>query len=185
MRADIPGKYEPVLLLEAGSFDQISVDIIFDPTCRGCYIFEETFRKLKQKYGKRLKERYHIVSRLNQPDYALRLYFVASHRGLGDRMRSALFATQFERMRPLSKEENVVALAQSFGLAQVYESEKNSAAINEQISDARRFAKQLKLNYFPSVVIERSILAEPSSDNLSAIFDHLLRTRPDHAVTRK
>ena len=187
----LQGEYE--LLGGAPSLhqaDQVVMEEFVNFTCPHCDHFRGHAQRLYTKYQTRLKRE--VVPVLfptrstdgkpsKQPDFPVRLFFVAERNGKGDEAEQILFDAAFRYGVDIYDAEVVSKLAERLELAKVYAAEKNAAWVDRKIVAAEARANAIDLHGTPTVVLQATIKAKSQRgwdayiDNLDRLIEQLLK----------
>ncbi|MGK0289944.1 MAG: thiol:disulfide interchange protein DsbA [bacterium] len=180
--AGIEGHFDRVGKLPAEkSLDQVRVVEIFSFTCPHCFNFNSAVKKLKKKFGNKIKLVSYPIgwSGLNPS----KLYYIAKATSdkKAEETKDFIFTAVFDSgIREINNPQVINFIANQVGLKKEYEEKKDSVSILDAIRYGKTYAKDFKVTGTPTLIIEGSIKAGGNVDNLAKIINSLLKKPVDY-----
>lgn len=178
----IEGDYEAIAPLPAKhSLDVVVLEEFLNFTCPHCNNFRKAAKPLLAKYGKRLRTENVPILFRGQPDFPLRLYYIAEKAGRTREVKEAIFDATFLYGVNIYDPKVVGYLARSVGLAEEFSSNYDAEWVSHKIREAQRRADSAGVQATPTIVLNGSIRLVPRSGmqafvaNLDRIIAQLLK----------
>lgn len=180
--SQVEGVFETIGPVPAAhSQDVVTLEEFINFTCPHCNNFREASKPLFSKYGRRVQTTTVPILFQGQPDFPLRLYFVAERVGRGDEMKDLIFDAAFRYGVNIYDPKIVSYMARSSGLADTLQAEGNAAWVDEKIKAAAARADQAGVTATPTIVVNGALRLVPQTgmqayvNNLDRVIAQLLK----------
>ncbi|MBB3226074.1 putative DsbA family dithiol-disulfide isomerase [Luteibacter sp. Sphag1AF] len=171
----IEGQYELFNGLIPHSRSVVQIDIYADFTCAACQQFAiETMPSLAAKFGSRIQFRKHYLVGTKSPVFAQIFYEVADARGRGEEAAERLFKARLDHRDGAKNAPLIESLARDMNLASAYQSSLANPDNEARIRKAWN-VEGSHITFFPSVVLENTLLTNGNRENLETIVSSLLQ----------
>jgi len=148
--------------------DKIVVEEFISPTCPNCYLLW----KNRQPFAADVE---HKIVYVFQADHAVlptKLLLVA--RGLGapteEKALAMLFDAAFVQKVNIEDEEIVDALAGALGIADAWQSKKNSPELKKKMDELLAYLNEQGVERTPRIVIQKALVLTPRSSGVTAEY---------------
>ncbi|ABK43049.1 DSBA oxidoreductase [Magnetococcus marinus MC-1] len=128
---------------------------VFNFHCPHCNDFYPVLEKWAHGYQGKLNVHSLPVYWGSQPDTPVRAYFAAEYLGVGEKMKRAIFAANFDDNRyKIDEEQDILKIASEAGIdAKKLEEAMDSFAVFGKVAQVNSLARQYGIQGTPSVVV--------------------------------
>lgn len=166
---------------------KIIVEDFLSPTCPNCYLLW----KNRKPFGADVELKTYYVFRGDHGMLPTKLLLVA--RSLGaeteEKALAMLFDAAFVQKVNIEDEEVLDALAGALGIAEAWQSKKNSAELTKSMDELQKLLTDRGIERTPRIIIQKALVLTPRSSGVSAdklpdaineVLDGLRKYRETH-----